>query len=95
MTMAMQDSHTGPINAAAKFHPAHNEDELPAIEVAGVLVFVYMDTSGALRVTVDTETADAAQFIGTDEIPIRIKVNEDVAYDATIGDDYVSFQIPH
>ena len=54
-----------------------------------------MDTSGALRVTVDTETADAAQFIGTDEIPIRIKVNEDVAYDATIGDDYVSFQIPH
>ncbi|MEU8901819.1 hypothetical protein AB0C65_38565 [Nocardia sp. NPDC048505] len=45
-------------NRAATFHPCTGEGELPAIEVAGVLVSVFLDRRGQLRVLVDIEEAD-------------------------------------
>ena len=39
----------------SEFLPATSEDERPAVRVGGVLVFVYQDDDGTVRVTVDTE----------------------------------------
>lgn len=55
----------------ATFLPATNDDELPAIRVAGVLVFVYPTEDGTLRVSIDLDESELA--VGPDELtPIEV-----------------------
>lgn len=44
------------INRAAEFLPQTSDEELPAVRIGDVLVFVYRQ-GGVLRVSVDTEDA--------------------------------------
>lgn len=65
-------------NHAAKLHPITREDGLPAIEVAGVLVFTYVK-DGRLRVSVDLDTP-APQLMGDPDghggglVPITVTI---------------------
>jgi hypothetical protein len=71
------------VNAAAVFHPFAVHDDgtqaLPAVEVAGVLVFAYVQ-DGQLRVSVDLDTAAGPGGPFTvvpgreDEVPMTITV---------------------
>lgn len=71
------------VNEAAVFHPfaVHGDgtQALPAVEVAGVLVFAYVE-GGRLRVSVDLDTADqpGGPFTAVpgreDEVPMVITV---------------------
>lgn len=66
-------------NKAAQFHAISSPDGLPAIEVAGVLVFAYIK-DGYLRVSVDLDTVES--WLLTDEsgellVPIRIAVGDE------------------
>jgi len=73
-------------NRAAKFHPMTSEDTLPAVEISGVFVFVYVDDDGTLRVTVDTDTADGMP--GWDSrVPMRINVNNATVFEGSDNED--------
>jgi len=75
MSSAMTSPTSGPINRAATFHPAGSDDVVPAIEVAGVLVSVYVDDTGTLRVSLDFDTADGNVFgINADGEPENVPV---------------------
>jgi hypothetical protein len=72
-------------NLAAKLHPQDpaEESSLPAIEVGGVLVFVYFDQGGRLRVSVDLDTADEDLLIGADRrVPMLIGVQGSDVFEA-------------
>lgn len=87
MSSAMTNEDSGPINRAARFHPTTNNDELPAIEVAGVLVFAYVDAAGTLRVSLDFDTADPDVF-GEDTdgaslpVPVQVALSGQTVYRA-------------
>lgn len=76
------------INAGARFLPFHVQEDgtraLPCVELgpedAAVQVYAYIDDSGTLCVTVDTETNDG--------YPLRIAVNDATAYstNAPVGE---------
>lgn len=61
------------LNRAARFLPMEAEDELslPCIEVAGVLVFLYVK-DGVVRVSVDLDTAELADSKGL--VPLEVTV---------------------
>jgi hypothetical protein len=70
------------LNRAAEFLPQTTEDERPAVRIAGILVFAYIDSAGALRVTVGTETADEIPE-WEDGVPMRIRVNDGTVFEGT------------
>src|SRR4051812_39314873 len=82
MSNPMTDFNADSINRAATFHPATNDDELPAVEIAGVLVFAYLDAAGTLRVTVDTESADERPEWRY-SVPLRINVNSGTVFEGS------------
>jgi hypothetical protein len=84
MNSAMTNEDSGPINRAATFHPSRNDDELPAIEIGGVLVFAYVDAAGTVRVTVDTESPDPDVFGEGLPIEVRLNVNNDTVFDQRV-----------
>ncbi|MFF9690439.1 hypothetical protein [Streptomyces sp. NPDC014623] len=50
-------------------------DSLPALQVAGVLVFVYIDRQhGTVRVSVDLDTAHRSLLRPDDRVPLEISV---------------------
>lgn len=51
----VDDSGTGGHNDTAEFLPKKTSDKLPAVRIAGNLVFVYIDDEGRVCVTVDTD----------------------------------------
>ncbi|MEU0047278.1 hypothetical protein [Streptomyces werraensis] len=74
-------------NSAAVFHPMTGPDDegLPCIELAGILVFAYLDADmRAVRVSVHLDTADErlAQADGT--IPLQVEI-EDATVFSTLG----------
>lgn len=81
----MTNEDSGPINRAATFHPSRNDDELPAIEVAGVMVFAYVDATGTLRVSLDFDTADPDVFGEGDDgaalnVPVQVALSGQPVY---------------
>lgn len=66
------------IHAAARFHPMTDPDhELPAIEVAGLVAFVYLDAGDrVVRVAVHLDTSD----------PRLLTPEGNVALEVVIGD---------
>ena len=71
-------------NMGARFLPQRNDDELPAIDVAGVLASVYVK-DGELHVGIDLDTADPAiyRIYGDQQIPLHITVQGSPVFEAT------------
>jgi hypothetical protein len=70
-------------NMGARFLPQRDDDESPAIDVAGALAVVYVK-DGELYVGIDLETADPAiyRIYGDQQIPVRITVQGDTVFEA-------------
>jgi hypothetical protein len=63
-------------NLAAVFHPATFDAPRRALQVAGVLVFAYVDGLGELRVSVHLDEAEAWLREDADTVPMRITVQD-------------------
>jgi hypothetical protein len=64
-------------NSAAVFHAQAGPDDegLPCIEIAGVLVFAYLDADlQTLRISVDLDTADEQLLRGDGTVPVLVNV---------------------
>ncbi|MFJ5951351.1 hypothetical protein [Streptomyces noursei] len=79
------------LHAAARFWPVESagfdaEDTLPALELGGVLVFVYFDSDSAeLRVSVDLDTVDQRLVRHDDPdgtVPMHITVQGETVFRA-------------
>ncbi|MFI5986813.1 hypothetical protein ACIBEA_38875 [Streptomyces sp. NPDC051555] len=70
------------LNRAAVFHPA-DEYGPACVEVAGVVVFTYLDpVDGAVRVSVHLDSADPEHVVRPDDtVPLRIVVEDTVVLD--------------
>lgn len=69
-------------NQAAVFLPATEPHQLPAVQVAGLLVTVYHRTDGSFTVAIDSD--DACELGHADGCPnLRVVVNEARIYDDT------------
>ena len=70
-------------NRDATFHPQADDNDLPCIEVDGVLVFAYLDhEAGAVRVSVHLDTAEDRLVRPDGTVPLRVEVE-----DTTVLDD--------
>ncbi|CAM5650662.1 hypothetical protein GCM10010261_61900 [Streptomyces pilosus] len=81
------DTACAQANSAAVFHPMTGPDDegLPCIELAGILVFAHLDPDlGAVRVSVHLDTADEqlARVDGT--IPLHVEVENTTVF-STLG----------
>lgn len=73
-------------NSAAVLHAQHGPDDegLPCIEIAGILVFAYLDTDHkAVRVSVHLDTADKQLLQHDGSVPLRIEVEDTTVLDST------------
>ncbi|MGX1763116.1 hypothetical protein ACWIG5_40550, partial [Streptomyces lydicus] len=68
-------------NRAAVFHPEIGEGTRPCLEVAGVLVFAYVDPEGTVRVSVHLDSAAPAVIDGDGLVPVRITLEATTVYD--------------
>ncbi|MFE4579705.1 hypothetical protein [Streptomyces chartreusis] len=70
-------------NSSAIFHAQEGPDDegLPCIEVAGILVFSYLDADrGAVRVSVHLDTA-AEELVGADTtVPIEVEIGDTTVF---------------
>ncbi len=70
-------------NCVAVFHPMQGPDDegLPCIEIAGVLVFAYLDAdTRALRVSVHLDTADEQLLQADDSVPVQVDVEDTTVF---------------
>ncbi|MEU0949857.1 hypothetical protein ABZ379_45455 [Streptomyces canus] len=73
-------------NSAAVFHAQQGPDDegLPCIEIAGILVFAYLDADHrAVRVSVHLDTADEQLLQSDGTVPLRIEVEDTTVLDST------------
>ncbi|MEV1179106.1 hypothetical protein, partial [Nonomuraea sp. NPDC049784] len=69
-------------NREAIFHPMTEDDTLPALETAGVLVFAYLDAAEkAVRVSVHLDTTDERLIRADATVPLRVMVGDAVVFD--------------
>ncbi|MGP4112958.1 hypothetical protein ACTWP5_18860 [Streptomyces sp. 4N509B] len=62
-------------NHNAVFHPQTGNEDLPCIEVAGVMVFAYLNpATGAVHVSVDLDTADTQILLPDGTVPLHVDV---------------------
>ncbi|MFD8078995.1 hypothetical protein ACFV3E_40850 [Streptomyces sp. NPDC059718] len=72
------------LHRMARFWPADRAEpgSLPALQVAGVLVFAYVDSDGrTLRVSVDLDTTHPA-LVRNGKIPMHVTVQGTTVYQA-------------
>jgi len=72
-------------NRAAVFHamegPGDADEGLPCVEIAGVLVFAYLDADReAVRVSVDLETADEQLVRANGTVPVRVDLGNSTVF---------------
>ncbi|WP_331733120.1 hypothetical protein OHU34_43655 (plasmid) [Streptomyces sp. NBC_00080] len=71
-------------NSSAVFHAQEGPDDegLPCIEIAGILVFVYLDANcGAVRVSVHLDTT-AEQLVRADgTVPVQVEIEDATVFD--------------
>lgn len=72
-------------NRTAVFHPEAGDDTRPCIEVAGVLVFAYVDRGGIVRVSIHLDTAEPAVLDSGGLVPIQITLEDATVYDSESG----------
>jgi len=63
-------------NLATQVHPATFDTPHPALQVAGVLVFAYIDRHGRLRVSVHLDETKPWLFASDGTVPTRITVED-------------------
>lgn len=71
------------VNSAAVFHPMASPDDegLPCIEIAGVLVFAYLDTDmQAVRVSVHLDTTDELLVQPGQTVPLHVEVEDSTVF---------------
>lgn len=80
----MDQQQADALNRAAQFHPRTTDDELPAIEVGGALVLVYVKPSPSGRpvlvITLDTETVAPDMLAADGVFYHRHDVNDTTVY---------------
>ncbi|WP_369253732.1 hypothetical protein [Streptomyces sp. R35] len=73
------------VNSAAVFHPMAGPDDegLPCIEIAGVLVFAYLDADmQAVRVSVHLDTTDEPLIRSDATVPLHVEVGSSTVFSA-------------
>ncbi|MFB7918941.1 hypothetical protein [Streptomyces sp. NPDC056061] len=71
-------------NRDVTFHPQTDDNDLPCVEVDGVLVFAYLDhETGAVRVSVHLDSAEDRLVRPDSTVPLRVEVEGDVVLDAS------------
>ncbi|MGW5636308.1 hypothetical protein [Streptomyces sp. NPDC003832] len=73
------------VNSAAVFHPmtGPDDDGLPCIEIAGILVFTYLDPDiQAVRVTVHLDTTDELLLQSGHTVPLHVEVDDSTVFSA-------------
>lgn len=73
------------VNSSALFHPMAGPDDegLPCIEVAGVLVFAYLDADmQAVRVSVHLDTTDEPLIRSDATVPLHVEVGSSTVFNA-------------
>ncbi|MFC9891901.1 hypothetical protein ACFW3A_21810 [Streptomyces pilosus] len=81
------DTACAQANSAAVFHPMTSPDDegLPCIELAGILVFAYLDPNmEAVRVSVHLDTTDQQLVRPDHTVPLQVEV-EDATVFSTLG----------
>ncbi|EFE72395.1 predicted protein [Streptomyces viridosporus ATCC 14672] len=81
------DTACAQANSAAVFHPMADpgDEGLPCIELAGILVFAYLDPDlRAVRVSVHLDTADQQLVRPDHTVPLQVEV-EDATVFSTLG----------
>ncbi|MGW2563423.1 hypothetical protein ACWCXB_30210 [Streptomyces sp. NPDC001514] len=71
------------VNSAAVFHPMAGPDDegLPCIEIAGVLVFAYLDADmQAVRVSVHLDTTDELLIQPGQTMPLHVEVEDPTVF---------------
>ncbi|MFC9932329.1 hypothetical protein [Streptomyces sp. NPDC127190] len=71
------------VNSAAVFHPMAGPDDegLPCIEIAGVLVFAYLDADmQAVRVSVHLDTTDELLVQPRQTVPLHVEVEDSTVF---------------
>ncbi|MFC8434905.1 hypothetical protein [Streptomyces sp. NPDC057253] len=71
-------------NSSAVFHPQANPDDegLPCIEIAGILVFAYLDADrGAVRVSVHLDTTDEQLVRSDSTVPLLVEIEDATVFD--------------
>ncbi|MGX1915968.1 hypothetical protein ACWIID_45395 [Streptomyces phaeochromogenes] len=70
-------------NSAAVFHPMEDPDDegLPCIEIAGILVFAYLDSDKeAVRVSVHLDTTDEQLVRADSTVPIQVEIEDTTVF---------------
>ncbi|MDX3020108.1 hypothetical protein [Streptomyces acidiscabies] len=74
-------------NRDATFHPQTDDNDLPCVEVYGVLVFVHLDhEAGAVRVAVDRDSGQDRLVRPDGTVPLRVEVDNVVVLDDSTED---------
>ncbi|MET8983257.1 hypothetical protein ABZX85_47600 [Streptomyces sp. NPDC004539] len=74
-------------NRDATFHPQTDDNDLPCVEVDGVLVFTYLDhEAGAVRVSVGRDLAQDRLVRPDGTIPLRVDVDGAALLDDSVED---------
>ncbi|MFE3166721.1 hypothetical protein [Streptomyces sp. NPDC059224] len=69
-------------NRDATFHPQTDLNDLPCVEVDGVLVFAYLDhEASAVRISVHLDSAEDRLVRPDGSVPLRVEVEDDVVLD--------------
>lgn len=69
-------------NRHATFHPQTDDNDLPCVEVDGVLVFAYLDhEAGAVRVSVHLDSAEDRLVRPDGTVPLRVEIEDAVVRD--------------
>ncbi|WP_128380278.1 hypothetical protein [Streptomyces cavernae] len=71
-------------NSSAVFHPMEGPDDegLPCIEIAGILVFAYLDADrGAVRVSVHLDTTDEQLIRADGTVPLQVEIEDATVFD--------------
>ncbi|TLS45783.1 hypothetical protein FE633_13575 [Streptomyces montanus] len=71
-------------NSTAVFHPMEGPDDegLPCIEIAGILVFAYLDADrGAVRVSVHLDTTDEQLIRADSTVPMQVEIETATVFD--------------
>ncbi|MET9914784.1 hypothetical protein ABZZ74_50345 [Streptomyces sp. NPDC006476] len=71
-------------NSSAVFHPMHGPDDegLPCIELAGILVFAYLDADReAVRVSVHLDTTDVQLVRADGTVPMQVEIETATVFD--------------
>lgn len=71
-------------NSSAVFHPQENPDDegLPCIEIAGILVFAYLDADRkAVRVSVHLDTTHEQLVRADGTVPVQVEIEDATVFD--------------